>query len=217
MAPRLRLPPAQALRFVTQMLGGRVLVPLSVLREQLARFSEKVELRVDAASPGLTIRGEAHALGAPIAFAARIDTDGVHVDGPRRTIRIRLSEVELSTTPEAPGPLADAIRKGMIDTVNPATLIGNMRPLPDFIVEARGQDMVIDLLRIPMVQRDPRLRSALAVASSYLGVTGIAVHGDDIVLQLGILPGGPRQALLCTARAALLPVVHRLWPEGIGP
>ncbi|MBW2223206.1 MAG: hypothetical protein JRF54_03130 [Deltaproteobacteria bacterium] len=171
-----RVDPSQALRLAMQALGGRISIPLSLIRARLAEMSEKVSLRVEPVSPGLRIQGEAHALGAPIRFAARLDADGVlHIEGEQRTIRIRLSEVELSTSEDAPGPLADAIRNGMIDTDNPATLIGNMISLPDMIVEAQGQDVVIDLMRVPAIQRDEMLRTAVAAATSYVCVKGIRV------------------------------------------
>jgi len=208
--------PARVLRLLMQALGGRVSIPLSVIRSRLAQFSEKVALEIEPVSPGLRIQGEAHALGAPISFAARIDADGVHIEGERRTIRIRLSEAELSTTEDAPGPLADAIRNGMIDTNNPATLIGNMISLPDMIVEAKGQDVVLDLMRIPAIQKDEMLRAGIAAGTSYLCVKGIRVSDDAIELQLGLLPGGPKEAALNTARAALTPAVRFLWPEGWG-
>jgi len=209
-----RLEPAQALRFLTHTLGGRISIPLSLLRNRLTRLSEKVSLEIEPVSPGLRVQGEAHALGAPILFAARVDADGVHVEGERRTIRIRLSKVELSTTDDAPGPLADAIRNGMIDTNNPATLIGNIISLPDAIVEASGPDIVIDLMRIPAIERADMLRTAIAAATSYLCVKEIRVAGDSVDLQLGLLPGGPKEAALSTARALLSPAVLFLWPEG---
>ena len=209
-----RVEPCQAVRLLMQALGGRVSIPLSVIRGRLAELSEKVALEIEAESPGLRVRGEGHALGAPIDFAARIDAEGVHVEGQQRTIRIRLSDVELSTTKDAPGPLADAIRNGMIDTGNPATLIGNMMTLPDMIVKAEGQDVVIDLMRVGAIERDETLRAAFAAATSYLCVTGIRIGGDSIELRLGLLPGGPREAALSTARAALTPMVRFLWPEG---
>jgi hypothetical protein len=177
-------------------------------------MSGKVALDIEAASPGLRIRGAANALGAPIAFTARIDADGVHVEGERRTVRLHLSEVDLTTGENAPGPLAEAIRTGMIDTKNPATLIGNMISLPDAVVSAEGQDVVIDLMKLPAVQRDENLRAALAAATSYLCVTAIESSGDAIELQLGLLPGGPKEAALSTARALLTPAVRFLWPEG---
>jgi len=201
-----RLNPGQALRLLLQGLGGRISIPLSVIRGRLAEMSEKVALEIEPASPGLRIRGEAHALGAPIAFAARIDADGVHIEGERRTVTIRLSEVELSTSDDAPGPLADAIRNGMIDIDNPATLIGN--------VAAKGQEVVLDLMRVPAIQRDEMLRAAIAAATSYLCVKGIRISDDAVELELGLLPGGPKEAALSTARAALIPAVRLLWPEG---
>jgi hypothetical protein len=202
------------LRLLTQALGGRISVPLSFIRSRLTPLSGKVALDIEPVSPGLRLSGEAQALGAPIAFAARIDADGVKVEGERRLVRIRLSEVELSTGEDAPGPLADAIRTGMIDTERPATLIGNMVSLPDMIVEAAGQEVVIDLMKVPAIESDEMLRAALAAATSYLCVTGIRISDDAIDLQLGLLPGGMKEAALSTARAALIPAVRFLWPEG---
>ena len=203
----------QALRFVTHALGGRILIPLSAIRSRLGAMSEKVSLNIEAASPGLRLEGEAHALGAQIQFSACIDAEGVRVEGEQRTVRIRLSEVALSTADDAPGPLADAIRTGMIDTEHPATLSGNMVSLPDMVIAAEGQDLVVDLMKIPAIERDELLKAALAAATSYLGVTGIRACDDAIELQLGLLPGGVKEASLSTARAALTPAVRFLWPE----
>jgi hypothetical protein len=203
----------QALRFVTHALGGRIAIPLSAIRSRLGAMSEKVSLTIEAVSPSLRLEGRAHALGAPIWFSVRIDAEGVRVEGEQRTVRIRLSEVALSTSDDAPGPLADAIRTGMIDTKHPATLIGNMVALPDMVVAAEGQDLVIDLMKVPAIARDEMRKATLAAATSYLGVTGIRASNDAIELQLGLLPGGVKEAALSTARAALTPAVRFLWPE----
>lgn len=214
MTPKQRLEPSTALRLVTQALGGRISIPLSAVRERVTSISKKVELDVSEAPPGLRVRGQAHALGAPISFSARIEANGVEVQAEQRTVRIRLSEVALATDDDAPGPLADAIRTGMIDTANPGTLIGNMISLPEMVVEADGQEVVIDLMKAPAIDRDPMLRAAFAAATSYLCVTGIQVADDAIELKLGVLPGGVREAALSTTRAALTPLVRYLWPEG---
>jgi hypothetical protein len=213
---RTRLEPAQVLQWLVGTLRGRISIPLSVVSERLPRPSEKLALEVEPASPGLRIRGKAYALGAPIVFAVRVDADGVHVEGQRRTVRLRLSEVELSTPSDAPGPLARAIRDGSIDTDNPATLLGNLVSLPDMVVEAKGQELVIDLMRIPALRRDEMLSAALAAATSYLCIRDVRITGDAIELRLGVLPGGAKEAAMSTARAAFTPVVRLLWPEGRG-
>jgi hypothetical protein len=143
-----------------------------------------------------------------------VDAEGIHVDGQARTVTIRLTNVELSTDDDAPGPLAEAIRNGMIDTNNPATLISNMMPLPPMITRAEGQEVVIDLMKVPRIEKDEPLRAVLAAATSYVCIAGIDFEADAIVLRLGLLPGGPKEAALSTARAALTPVVRYLWPEG---
>ena len=204
----------QVMGLVVQALGGRVSIPLSVVRGKLLALEDKVALAVETLDPGLSVAGSAKALGAPIRFSARVDADGIRVEGEARTVTIRLTEVVLSTDEDAPGPLADAIRNGMIDTNNPATLMSNMMPLPPMITRADGQEIVIDLMKVPRIARDAHLRAAVATATSYLCITGIEFAHDAIVLQLGLLPGGAREAALSTARAALTPVVRYLWPEG---
>ena len=214
MPSKTKLDPARALRWIAQALGGRISIPLSLVRSRVTGLSDKVSIEIEPASPGLRLQGKAHALGAPIEFGARIDADGVRVTGEQRTVRIRLSEVSLSTREDAPGPLADAIRTGMIDTANPATLIGNMIALPDMVLSAKGQDVVLDLMKAPAIENDEMLRAVVAAASSYLCVTDLAIEGEAIQLRLGILPGGVKEAALSTARAALMPAVRFLWPAG---
>lgn len=214
MPPKTRFELAEVLRLMARAVGGRISIPLSLVRSRMADLSDKVAIEIEPASPGLRIQGQAHALGAPIGFTARIDAEGVRIDGQQRTVHVRFSEVALSTDDDAPGPLADAIRRGMIDTDNPATLIGNMISLPDMIVEAAGRDVVLDLMKVPAIERDEMLRAAFAAATSYLCVTNIRISDDAIELQLGLLPGGVKEAALSTARAALTPAVRFLWPEG---
>jgi hypothetical protein len=206
--------PGQAVALVTQALGGRVCIPLSVVRGQLAALGDKVAIQVAALDPGLGLSGSANALGAPIRFSACLLAEGIHVEGESRTVTIRITEVDLATDDDAPGPLADAIRNGMIDTNNPATLMGNMMPLPPMITRAEGQEVVIDLMKVPQIERDERVRAAFATATSYLCIRAIDFEQDAIVLRLGLLPGGAKEAALSTARAALTPVVRYLWPEG---
>jgi hypothetical protein len=69
-------------------------------------------------------------------------------------------------------------------------------------------------MKVPAIESDEMLRAALAAATSYLCVTGIRISDDAIDLQLGLLPGGMKEAALSTARAALIPAVRFLWPEG---
>lgn len=208
-----RLDAGAALALLLRAVGGRISIPLSLARARLEALTDNARVQIEGEDPGLRVTGEAHALGAPVRFSARIDAEGVQVHGEQRTVRVYLSQVELETDDDAPGPLADAIRNGMIDTEHPATLIGNMTSLPDMVVEAHGREITIDLMKAPPLQRDARLRALVAAATSALGVTGISIADDTIQLELGILPGGPKEAALSTARAVLLPVVRYLWPE----
>ncbi|MEM7134939.1 MAG: hypothetical protein AAF500_00090 [Myxococcota bacterium] len=202
------------LRVAAGALVGRVSIPLSLVRNRLAQISGEVDIEVAPEPPGLRIRGRAHALGAPIEFSAHVAAEGIGVRGEARIVSIRINDVMLSTPSDAPGPLADAIRQGSIDTDNPATLVGNMAALPDFIVEAHGNTVVVDLMRVPAVANDETVQTLAAAATSYVGISRIDVDQDSIVLGLRAFPGGVREAALSTARAALAPAVRFLWPSG---
>lgn len=209
-----RLEPGDALRFAARALTGQLTVPLELVRTQLDGLGKKVDLALHSESPGLRIDGSAHAFGAPIEFSVRVEAEGVVLRGEQRLVRVMLRDVSLTTTEDAPGPLADTIRQGLIDTDNPATLVGNMVSLPPFVVEASGDTVVIDLMRVPALAEQDTARTWLAAITSYLCIRSIDVRDDAIVLSLGVLPGGPGEAARSTARALLLPAVQYLWPSG---
>ena len=209
--------PREALRLVAGAARGQVSVPLFWIRSRLASLSDRVKLTIETAGNGVVVTGEAHALGAPISFSGRIEAEGVRVTGQQRTVVFRLRAVELSTPANAPGPLAQAIRDQTIDTEHPASLVGNLIALPDFIVEAAGDTVAIDLMRVPALADDELLRAAVEAATSYLCVDAIRAGEDSIDLTLKLLPGGLREALLSTARAALTPAVRYLWANERAP
>jgi len=212
-----RIKPYDALRTAVAALRGRLSIPLSEIESRLSAVSNKATLAVSGRSGGIELNGRTRALGAAISFSALITIDGVDVTGTRRLARIVIRDVELKVDdPDAPGPLAEAIRQGRIDTEHPASLIGNMVTLPDFVADASGDTVTLDLMKLPILRDEPALREAFGLASSLLGVTGVATTERSIELELGLLPGGAREAALSAARTALAPAVRYLWPEG-GP
>ena len=59
------------------------------------------------------------------------------------------------------------------------------------------------------------MTSAVELVRAYAVLASSGSEQDDeIELRLGLLPGGAKEAVLSTARAALTPVVRYLWPEG---
>ena len=201
------------LRFAAGALTGRLALPLSILRDKLSVFADKVTLALAPEPPGLRVNGSAHAFGAPIEFSLRVEAGGVEVQGGQRLFRVAVRDVSLTTTADAPGPLADTIRQGLIDTDNPATLLGNMVALPPYVVEASGNTVVLDVMRVPVLAADESLRTWIAAATSYVCIRDIGVEDDAISMRLGVLPGGTAEAARSTARALLLPAVRYLWPS----
>jgi hypothetical protein len=66
---------------------------------------------------------------------------------------------------------------------------------PVAIVEAEGDRMVIDLLRVPALAKNGRLRKALAIITPVLGIRAIETDSDHLYVALRATPSGIRAAI----------------------
>lgn len=189
---------------------GVVRVPMRILRDALEdRPGVCVTLEVDEPRGGVRVRGEAFALGAPLRFAALLVPFGVVARPSARLVRLLVTDVSLSTTEEAPGPLAAAIRSGELDVSRVGDLIADMIEVPEAVVRAEGEHIEIDLLRLPGVSAHSGL---VELVSGALTVTDVQVDAsaDALVLRLGALPGRGKPLWAAVQRHVVRPGLRRL-------
>jgi len=62
-------------------------------------------------------------------------------------------------------------------------------------VEAEGDRVVIDLMKVPKLANDPRIRKALGILSPVLGIRAIETDRDHVYVKLRATPAGLPEAL----------------------
>jgi hypothetical protein len=174
-------------------------IPIDVLRWGAAQLGSNAkapkDLDLGTSPPGLRIGATVDALGTPIRASGLVRFDEVVVSRSSIRLGIRLNDLKLMLTGESDSPLAILIKSGMLDL---SKLSNVLRVLPKrlpVLVEAEGDRVVVDLLGIPSLANNARLRRALSVLTPVLAIRAIETEDDYLYVSLSATPGGIREAL----------------------
>jgi hypothetical protein len=179
--------------------GLRVGVPLAALRWMTAqaKLPRKAPRDIDigSAPPALRLSLSIDAMGTPVRASAAIRVDEVDLSSSAIRIGLRLSDVRLALVGDSESAIATLIKSGALDLSKPGNLLKFLPRRPPAIVEADGDRIVVDLLQVPAVAANDRLRRALAVVSPILGVRAIETDRDHIYVAFRASPRGLPAAL----------------------
>ena len=78
-----------------------------------------------------------------------------------------------------PGPKA-----GALDLSKPGNLAAFMPKRPAALVDAKDDRVVLDLMKIPAIADNPKVKQALAVATPVVGVRAIKTRDDHLDVHL---------------------------------
>ncbi len=174
-------------------------VPIAALRWAVAqgRPSKKApkDIEIGASPPAIRFGATVDAMGTPVRASGAIRVDEVSVSADSIRIGIRVNGLELTLLGESESPLATLIKSGALDLSKPGNLVKVLPKRPAAIVEAGGDRIVVDLLRVPALAKSLRLRRALAVITPLLGIRAVETDGDVLYVVLRATPGGIREAL----------------------
>lgn len=192
---------------------GRLRIPLSRLRQVLTRAP--VTLSLTGAGPRLRVAGVVEAMRAPITFSTDLEIGGLEVRGRARLLTLRFFDTLAQVPEDAPGPLAATLRAGSIDLSRVGDRVAAQLGLPDFIVSAKSNAVVLDLMRLPALTRPEKAAIArfTAVATSALTISSVRVVDDALELQLDVLPVGAGGLARSVVGELLMPSLSR-WVEG---
>jgi hypothetical protein len=174
-------------------------VPIAALRWAVTQTgpSKKApkDIEIGASPPAVRFGATIDAMGTPVRASGAIRIDEITVSAEAIRVGVRLNDLELTLLGESESPLATLIKSGALDLSKPGNLVKVLPKRPAAIVEAGGDRIVIDLLRVPALANNPRVRRALAVLTPLLGIRAIETDGDHLYVTLRATPGGIREAL----------------------
>jgi hypothetical protein len=212
----LRVHPEELGRAVRSALGLRFGVPLAALRwiGQQAERSGKVEdFHIDPVPPGLRLSGNLDAMNTPIRASAIIFVERVVFNDEELTVALRLEEVMLKLNGDSDSPVAALIKSGALDLSNPGTLVNFMPGRSPVVAEANGNRIVLDLMRDPNIGKNPLVRRAVSVLTSFVTLHGVESDTKHLDIAFRALPTGLGGAAQSLRKNLVLPSMSRFLPR----
>ena len=174
-------------------------VPIATLRWFAGNLKGKKapkDVEITSAAPALRFSAIVDAMGTPVRASAAIKIDEVTIDSTAIRIAIRLREVKLALA-GAPNdsPVATLIQSGALDLSKPGNLVKFIPKKPPAVVEAEGDRIVIDLMKVPKIANNERVQKILSILSPVLGIRAIETDRDHLWIKLRATPAGLPEAL----------------------
>src|SRR6478609_6516564 len=89
--------------------------------------------------------------------------DEVTITDESIRVGVRLRDVKLALVGESESPVATLIKSGALDLSKPGNLVKFIPKRPPAVVEAEGDRVVIDLMKVPKLANDKRLKRFISI------------------------------------------------------
>ncbi len=184
-------------RLVKNAAGLRVVVPLDALRWLIdktvkgKRAPKRLGLFAADRAVGVEIEGEI--MGNAFSGSLLVHIEQVGLSPEELRFSLRLSDVKMAALGGPTSPMAMLLSS--MDLTKPATLLNFLPSRPAALVEAIGDRIVLDLLRMPKLAENPRARRILNTVAALVDVVGLYTEDDNLVLALRTKPAGLPTAL----------------------
>ena len=180
--------------------GLRFGVPLAALRWGAAQLepSRKApkEIEIGTSPPALRLSAIVDAMGTPVRASAAIKVDEVELSADALRVGLQLRDVKLKLVNDAEDtPVATLIKSGALDMSKPGNFVKFLPKRPRAIVDADGDRVVLDLMKIRKIGNNKRLRRILSVLFPVLNVRAIETDRDHLYVALKASPSGIARAI----------------------
>ena len=161
-------------------------VPLALLRWAIDRRPrgkgpERIELY--PADPALGLSLTVDLYGTKITVAAKIEIESVESTPEELKVTLRVRDLDVAAPPNSPA----AMMVKSLDLSRPGNLLNLMPMKHAALVSAKDDELVLDLLKIPALAKNAKLRRALA-ALSFIRVRGVRSDGELVAVGLDVNP-----------------------------
>jgi hypothetical protein len=189
----LRSHPEEFSRVVRNAIGMRVGVPLAAFRWLAAELasSDKVEdVEIDAVPPGLRMAATVDLMKTRVRAGAVLYIDRISATGDEMRVELRLEDVSLVPVDTHKSQISALLITRALDLSRPGDLVQHLPDMPDMIVDAHGNRVVLDLMRVPQLANDPLVRHVLGLMTALMTLDGIETEDDHLDLKFKPLPSG---------------------------
>lgn len=189
--------PEELLRVVRKAALLQFGVPLAALRWFAARGSGSKAPRdviVEAVPPGIRVGATLELMGAQLRASSVVSVDAVRLSADELRVELRFNDTQLRLLNSSTSPLAALIQSGALDLTKLGNLVAVMPKRPAFLIEAKGDRVVLDLKRHPALS-GARTSMLLRLITPVVTVTGMSTDRDHLDVNLALFENGVRAAL----------------------
>jgi len=194
----LRRNPDEVVRAARNAAGLRFGVPVAALRyftSQIKGRKLPKDIELSTSPPDLRFAATIDVMGTPLRASTSVKVDDVSIQPDAVRIGIRLSNMKLDLLAESDSPVATLIKSGALDLSKPANLVNFVPKRPEALVEAEGDRIVLDLMKVPKLAASSTFRKALAIIAPLVGVRKVEADSDHVYVALRATPRGLLQAI----------------------
>jgi hypothetical protein len=158
------------------------------------------DVRIEAVPPGIRLGASLELMKTSVRAEATVFVTEVSFSAEHLRVELRLSDVSLKCLDEdADTPVAALLKSGALDLSRPGDLAAYMPKRPEFLVEAKGDRVVLDLLRHKKLSQQ-RAKRLVALLTPLLVIDSIKTQDDHLDVALRAFPRGVSEALSAVRR-----------------
>ncbi len=190
--------PEEIMRAVRGALGLRLGVPLDSLRylaRELAGGGKVRDVVIDSAPPGIRLSLTVDAVGSTLRVSLVLYVEEVEVTTSEVRFGTRVAEMSLKVLDGFQTPVAALVQSGALDLSKPGNLVAFIPKRPPAIVDAKDDRIVVDLMKVPSLAANPKVRRVLSIATPVLRVRAIRSKDDHLDVYLKATPSGISEAV----------------------
>lgn len=190
--------PDELVKVAVNAANGRFGVPMAALRYLAAqapsgkRMPKDIELAT--APPALRLSATVDAMGTSLRVAGAIKVDHIEIATDTLRVGVRLNDLKLTVIGESDSPVATLVKSGALDLSKPGNLVKHLPKKPALIVEAEGDRIVVDLMRVPSIAKNASVQKVLSIITPLIGIRGIETDRDHLYVNVRATPKGLKQA-----------------------
>jgi hypothetical protein len=169
-------------------------MPVDALRWLLLQLESRGgprDVELDPVPPGIRVTATVEEMGTELRGSAILTVENVRISAEEMRVEVRLSDVSIRLLDDnAMTPLAALIRSGALDLSRIANLVAHLPTRPAVLVEAVDNRLILDLMRLPMLSRDERVRRLVGAISSLLSIKAVETDATHFDVALAAFPKG---------------------------
>lgn len=191
--------PLSMLKVARHAVNLRVAVPLDALRWFVANTPPKKsapsDVVITARPPAIHFGATVELMGSKLRASAAIKVEELRVHPDEMRVMLRLSDVDMKVLDRSETPIAGLIKSGALDLTKPGNLANFMPKKPPALVEAHDDILVLDLMKVPKLASNLRVRKILSRLTPVVNVSALKTDDDFLILALRATPMGFPRAL----------------------